>query len=161
MIRIKKGRSIDTIFVLIVFSIFAFSILMVLMLGAGIYRNIHDISRTGEDERTAFSYIRTKTRTSDNYESISVGEFGGSSALFIYETIGERQFRTVIFKRDGWLNELFADATLDLPPTVAMRVTPIDYIRFEETEHGLIMVSTENLSLLLSPRSGSERSVVQ
>jgi len=157
MIKIKRGRSIDTIFVLIVFSIFAFSVLMVLMLGASIYRNIHDISRTGEDERTVLSYVRTKTRVSDSYGSISVGEFGDGSALFIYEMIGERQFRTVIFNRDGWLLELFADASLDLPPVGGMRVTPIDYIRFEEAPHGLIRVSTENLSLLLSPRAASER----
>ena len=157
MNKIKRGRSIDTVFVLIVFSIFAFSVLMVLMLGASIYRNIHDISRTGEDERTALSYVRTKARTSDSYGSISIGEFGDSSALFIYEMIGERQFRTVVFNRDGWLLELFADASLDLPQVGGMRVTPIDFIRFEEIEYGLIKVSTENLSLLLSPRAVPER----
>jgi len=153
MTKVKSGRSLDTVFVLVVFSIFAFSVLMVLMLGAAVYRNIHDISRTGEHERTVLSYVRTKIRTSDNFESISVGEFGGDSALFIYETIGDRQFRTVIFSKDGWLNEIFADATLDLPTFGGMRVTPIDYIRFDEAPHGLIKVSTENLNLLLSPRA--------
>jgi len=151
--KLKRGRSLDTIFVLIVFSVFAFSILMVLMLGAGIYRNIHEISRGGENERFVLSYVRTKAITSDNLGGFSVGEFDGSSALFIYEMIGERQFRTVIFSRDGWLNELFADATLDLSGAVGMRVTPIDYVQFEEVSHGLIRVSTENLSLLLSARS--------
>ena len=153
MIKIRRGRSIDSIFVLIIFSIFAFSVLMVLMLGAGIYRNIHDISRSGEDERTALSYVRTKTRNSDNFESIFVGEFAGGSALFLYEFIGDRQFRTVVYSSNGWLYELFTDATVDMAGGGGMRVTAIDYIRFEEAEHGLIRVSTENLSLLLSPRA--------
>jgi len=153
MIKAKRGRSIDSIFVLIIFSIFAFSVLMVLMLGASIYRNIHDISRSGEDERIALSFVRTKIRNMDNYDSISVGEFDGTTALFIYRTIGGRLFRTVIYNSDGYIYELFAEASLTLTGATGMRIAPAPSLNFEKTEFGLLRVSAGDLSILLSPRA--------
>jgi len=151
--KARRGRSIDTIFVLIIFSIFSFSVLMVLMLGAGIYRNIHDISRDGEDERIALSFVRTKIRNMDNYDSVAVGEFDGNTALFIYQTIGDRLFRTAIYSRDGWIYELFADAGLTLSGAGGMRIAPVESLNFEKTELGLLRVSAGDLSILLAPRA--------
>jgi len=62
MMKATRGKRIDTIFVLIIFCIFAVSVLIVLMLGAGIYRNMNDISNDGRDERTALSYLWKKVK---------------------------------------------------------------------------------------------------
>ena len=148
-----RGRSIDTIFVLIVFSIFAFSVLMVLMLGASIYKNINDISREDEHERTVLSYVRTKTKNFDVAGNVSVEKFHGVSALCIYENIDGTEFRTVIYGYDGWLYELFHDSSLAFSLDGGVRVSRIDDISFEQLDHGLIRVTTGDLSLLLSPRS--------
>ena len=154
MNRAIRGRSIDTIFVLIVFSIFAFSVLMVLMLGANIYRNINDLSRYEQYEHTALSYVWTKTKNFDNTDSISVGDFNGVSALFINETIGGTEFRTVIYHHDGWLFELFSEAALDFSIDDGIRIIRTEELFFEEAGNGLIRVTTGRMQLLLSPRGG-------
>ena len=150
-----RGRSIDTIFVLIVFSIFAFSVLMVLMLGASIYKNINDISREGEHERTALSYVRTKTRNFDVAGNIYVDDFHGVSALYIDEKIDGTDFSTLIYGYDGWLYELFHDTSLDFSLDGGVRISRIDDISFDQLDHGLIRVTAGDLNLLLSPRSSS------
>jgi len=155
MNKITRGRSIDTIFVLIVFSIFAFSVLMVLMLGASIYRNINDISREGQYERTVLSYVRTKTKNFDDAGSITVDYFNGVSALRIDEIIGNTEFRTVIYNHDGWLLELFSEAALDFSLGDGSRIARVGDMSFEQIDHGLIKVNAGDLSLLLSPRSDS------
>jgi len=154
MNRALRGRNIDTIFVLIVFSIFAFSVLMVLMLGASVYRNINDISREGQQGHTALSYIWTKTKNYDNADSISVGDFNGIPALFIYEQDGEATFRTAIYNYDGWLCELYSNAELEFSPGDGDRIIQISNLDFREVGKGIIEITVDNKSLLLFPRSG-------
>jgi len=154
MKRAIRGRSIDTIFVLIVFSIFAFSVLMVLMLGASIYRNINDISREGQYEHTALSYIWTRAKNFDEAGSLKVGDFDGIPALFIDETLGGTEFRTAIYNHDGWLFELFSETALEFRPEDGVRVLSVDDLSFREIENGIIEVTAGGKKLMLSPRSG-------
>jgi len=152
MNKITRGRSIDTIFVLIVFSIFAFSVLMVLMLGASVYRNINDISRDGQDERMVLSYVRTKIKNYDAAGGVYVDDFCGVPALFIDERIGDTDFVTVIYNYEGWLYELFSETSLEFSPGSGVRIAGIDNVRFDEAEHGLIKVAAGDLDIFLSPR---------
>jgi len=153
MSKIQRSRNIDTIFVLIVFSIFAISILMVLMLGASIYRNINDISHDGEFEHTALSYVWTKVKNFDNADSIYLGYFHGISALFIDEYFGGTHFRTAIFHHDGWLCEIFSQASLEFRPSDGIRIVRVDQLNFEPYIHDLIRASTGDRMILISPRS--------
>jgi len=154
MKKLSRGRNIDTIFVLIVFSIFAISVLMVLMLGASVYRNINDISHEGQSEHTALSYIWTKTKNFDDAGSLQVGDFHGVPALFIDEWIGDYHFRTAIYHYDGWLCELFSEAELEFSPEDGVRVIRVDGMHFESAGNGLIRAATGSKSLFISPRSG-------
>jgi len=154
MSKFVRSRSIDTVFVLIVFSIFAVSVLMVLMLGASIYQNINDISREDELEQTALSYIWTKTKNFDKAGSISIGDFNGKPALFFNESLGGTDFRTAVYHYDGWLYELFSDAALEFSPADGERVVMVDDLSFESAENGLFRVSSGDIILLLYPRSG-------
>jgi len=154
MNKVIRGRNIDTVFVLIVFSIFAVSVLIVLMLGASIYRNINDISRDGEQEQIALSYVWTKAKNFDDSGSISVGDFNGIPALFIDETFGDYEFRTAVYAYDGWLRELFSDITLDFSPESGTRISEVDDLKFESVDNGLIRVVSGDRSLLLTVRSG-------
>jgi len=148
-----KGHNIDTIFVLIVFSIFAFSILMVLMLGASIYRNINDISRAEQHEHTAASYIWTKLKNFDEKDAISVGEFDGVSAVFIDENLDGTDFRTAIYVYDGWLLELFSEKSLEFSPENGRRIVQSEEMTFKNVNNNLIEISLNNKKLLISPRA--------
>jgi len=154
MSKLSRKRSIDTIFVLIIFSIFAISVLMVLMLGASIYRNINDITHEGQSEHTALSYIWTKTKNFDDAGSLHVGDFHGVPALFIDEQLGGTNFRTAIYYYNGWLCELFSEAALEFSPADGVQIIMVEEIRFETTAEGLISATIGDKSLLLSPRSG-------
>ena len=148
-----KNRNIDTVFVLIVFSIFAFSVLMVLMLGAGIYRNINEISRAEQHEHTAFSYVWTKIKNFDDTNAISIGDFDGNPAIFIDETIGGTDYRTAIYIYDGWLLELFSETALEFSPQSGRRIVQTDNMTFNKTDNGLIEVIMGAKRLLVSPRA--------
>ena len=152
---------VDTVFVLIIFSVFALSVLLVLTLGARIYRNMTDITSENQKERALLSYIWTKAKNGDKKESIHVGEFCGLNALLFDEEFGGTPYRTSIYQYDGWLYELFCetelleDQTSGFLPEDGVQVMEIGELAFESIEFGMIKVSSGDLSLLLSPRSGT------
>jgi hypothetical protein len=148
-----KGRRIDTIFVLIVFGIFAFSVLMVLMLGAGIYRSMNEISQEGQNERLVLSYVRTKVKNYDGADRIHIGHFHGIPALTIDERIGDEVYQTLIYHYDGWLYELYSETPQFFAPEEGMKILEIDNLVYsEEQQGGFIRITTGDLYIILSPR---------
>ena len=152
MIKAGRNRRIDTIFVLIVFSVFALSVLMVLTFGASIYKNINSIAREGQNERTVLSYVRSKIKNNDGVDNIVVGDFHGYPALYVYEEIGMTKYQTIIYHYDGWLYEIFTEITLEFFPEDGMRIASINRLGFDEMTGGLIKITAGELFLLLSPR---------
>jgi hypothetical protein len=152
---------VDTVFVLVIFSVFALSVLLVLTLGARVYKNMTDITSENQKERTLLSYIWTKVKNGDKSESISVGEFSGLTALCFDEEFSGTPYRTAIYQYNGWLYELFcetellADKTAGFLPEDGVQVMEIGELKFENVEHGMIKVTAGGLSLLLYPRSGT------
>ena len=161
MMKTTSGRRVDTVFVLIIFSVFALSVLMVLMLGASIYRNMTDIADENKDESTIISYVWTKVKSSDRTGSIYIKEHFGQNALCIDNVYDDSRYTTIIYIYEGWLYELFSerelidetDPELAFMPADGVRVMEIGELNFEAQSHGLIRVSSGALSMLIYPRS--------
>jgi len=152
MIKNAGGKKADTVFVLIIFCVFAVSVLMVLMLGASIYRNMTEITQDGKSERTALSFIWTKVKNCDEAGSIYVGDFYGLNALCFDETLGGTEYQTVIYHYRGWVYELFSEKNLGLLPEDGVQIIRISSLVFEEPADGLIRARAGTKSLLLYPR---------
>jgi len=148
-----RGHRIDTVFVLIVFCIFAVSVLMVLMLGANTYSRITELSREENAERTVISYIWTKVKNGDEAGSVGVGDFHGLQSLFIDEEFEGVRYRTVVYYHNGWVYELFSEESLEFFPEDGVRIIATGELGFVELDHGLIRVTAGTRNLLISPRS--------
>ena len=151
MIKASRGQKIDTVFVLIIFSVFAVSVLIVLMLAASIYQNIAEMSEEGADERLVLSYIWTKTKKHNDVDLIYIDDFDGGKALMIDEIIGERYFQTAIYFEDGWLLELFAEKDIGMKRSDGIRIMRVDSLIFEEIEYNLLRITAGEQYLLISP----------
>ena len=151
MKKVNHSQKIDTVFVLFIFSVFAISVLIVLMLGASIYQNISDISEDGADERLALSYIWTKVKKSNDADMIYVSDFYGDNAIIIEQKIGGREFHTIIYYDDGWLKELFAEKDLELNRSAGNAIIRVPYISFEEAPFGMIRVIAGSKELFINP----------
>ena len=157
-----KSR-IDTVFVLVIFCVFAFCVLLVIMLSASAYTNMNEISR-GQNERILLSYIRTKIRNADIAGAVSVGEFHGISTLLLEENIGGRKFVTKIFMYEGAVRELFfenffardGNFSEDIPafePQDGVAIIRAEELKFSAREGGLIQVCTKIGSTFILPRA--------
>ena len=154
MMKSSRGNSrIDTIFVLVIFCVFAISVLLVLMLSADMYRKMTDISREGYDNRTGLSYVWTKVKTNDNVGQIHIGDFNGIPAICFDEVFSDVTYTTRVYFYDGWVRELFSEVGIDFLPEDGAQLIQIDDLVFEQLEYDIIKISSGGNSLLIYPRA--------
>lgn len=154
--KVFRGQSIDTVFVLLIFCIFAASVLAVLMLGGSIYKNIADISQQGYDERTCLSYVWSKIKNGDEAGKISIGDFNGQNVLMLREEYDGVAYQTIIYYYDGWVRELFFEEGLDFTPEDGTPVIATTSLSFTQLENGLIKAKSGGDILLISPRGSAD-----
>jgi len=155
MMKPTQSRKTDVVFSLLLFSTFAIAVLITLMLGASFYQHMADMTRDGYDERTCLSYVWAKIKNSDNIDMISVGDFNGIPALFLYEVYGETKYVTRIYPYNGWVYELFSDVSLEMIPENGTPIIKTDSMLFEQLDGGLIRVSAGSGSVLVQPRGNT------
>ncbi len=152
---------VDVLFVLALFGVFAASALMLVTIGANVYKSTVSNMNQNFAERTAYSYVMEKIRQNDGYDSISVDEIAGIPALTFTQTYGEETFCTYLYLYEGQLKELFVrkdsfSGTSFL--SAGQDIMPMTAFTLEETEDGLIqlMLDTGNgkpIILYASPRT--------
>ena len=153
MKTIRRSK-VDTVFVLIIFCVFAISMLMVLMLGASIYKNMTEISRDGYDEHTTLSYFWTKVKNSDEKGKVYLGDFQGRPALCLAEVYGDTTYLTMIYRYGDKVYELFTEEDVSLDPEDGTPVIDAEDLSFESLDDGLIRITVGGKSVMLLPRGG-------
>lgn len=110
------SHKVDTVFTLILFGVFAVSVLLVLLAGAGAYQDIAERMERQYEERTCLSYLDAKVRHYDQNGQIAVETLDGCEALALYEEIEGVRYKTLIYCYDGYVRELFYEEGLQFHP---------------------------------------------
>lgn len=151
-----KEFHINGILVLVLFGIFAVSILMVLLTGAGAYRRLTERGQESYTARTIPQYISTRVRQADTAGMISVGNFGGVEALELWEEIDGTRYVTRIYCYEGYLRELFCAEDIELLPSAGECIMQAKAAGFSLEERMLcavIATEADEIVLELSLRS--------
>ena len=159
--RREKDHSLNGLLALLLFGIFAACVLSVLLMGADAYQRLTERDRESYVSRTVAQYIATRVRQADRSGGISAGAFGGSDALELWETIDGEAYVTRVYCHDGWLRELFTDASGDFAPEDGEPVLEAESLSVSLSGAGLLTVEitsadgeTQQVTLYL--RSGKE-----
>lgn len=141
---------------ILMFTIFAVTILCVLFAGAKAYGRLTSRSNAAYHRRTATQYIATKVRQAGDGASISVEAFGGQNALVIRQTLDGTPCITRVYCHDGWLMELFTLQREGFSPEDGEKVLPLEALALN-LEGALLTVSLpEGDTLRLHLRSNGE-----
>ncbi len=114
MNKTQDRHIIDVLFVLALFGIFAFSALMLVMIGANVYQNTVDDMSSNFDSRTATAYITEKLRQGDAAGSVSLEQLEDTDALVLSQDIEGQEYCTYLYFHQGNLMELFTRRGADL-----------------------------------------------
>ena len=105
----QPGRHmVDILFPLLVFAIFLIAALLMILIGARVYRNTAVRMTENFGVQTSIAYVTTKIHQNDRQGAISVTEFGGANALVIEDRFEDAPYQTWIYYYDGSLREVLA-----------------------------------------------------
>lgn len=153
-----NSHTVDRLFVLVLFCVFALAVLLVLVLGAQSYGGSVRRAQEGYNGRTALSFFATKVRQYDGAGSVELCRFGGGEALCLRETVEGTSYLTYLYCYDGALRELYCEEGLDLAPEDGTELLPLEELRLEETDRGLLRATCTDevgsYSLYLYLRAG-------
>ena len=107
----EKRTKITEVLALLTLAIFAICVLLVLLMGASVYRDLVDRGEESHNRRTAVGYLATRVRQA---ESVEMTAFADGQALTLGETIGDGYYVTRIYYWNGWLRELYSSPTAAL-----------------------------------------------
>ena len=160
MFKDSKRHTIDVLFVITLFAVFAMSIMVLTGIGASVYEKIQASMSENYDSRTAFSYISNKIHQNDTNGNISLGTYGGTDAVIISEEIDNVTYCTYLYCCDGYLKELFTRAGQEFGLEYGTNILELDsfsasyetdtLIRFElkpkaaEKETVFVHISSQN-----------------
>ena len=125
-VKQERNHIVDVLFVLALFVVFTLSALVLVILGANVYRQT--VSYMDENYEARTSYLTEKVRQNDVYGSISVGELEGSRALVLTREINGTTYATYLYLHQGSLRELFVRQGSDIgsdPLSAGREILPL------------------------------------
>ena len=105
--RKEKPHIVDVLFVLALFGVFTLSALVLVILGANIYKQTVSHMTENYDSRMACSYFAEKIRQNDLAQSVELGELYDTEALVFSQEINGDTYATYLYYHNGYLKELF------------------------------------------------------
>jgi len=124
----ERNHIVDVLFVLALFVVFTLSALVLVILGANVYRQTVNYMDENYNARTAYSYLTEKVRQNDLYDSVSVGELEGTTALVLTREINGATYATYLYLHKGSLRELFMRQGSDIgsdPLSAGQEILPL------------------------------------
>ena len=112
----ERNHIVDVLFVLALFVVFTLSALVLVILGANVYRQTVSYMDENYNARTAYSYLTEKVRQNDLYDSVFIGELEGATALVLTQEINDATYATYLYLHEGSLRELFIRQGSDIGP---------------------------------------------
>ena len=117
--RMKKNN-LGGLLALLMFTVFAISVLMILLNGANIVKKVTSRDKESFEKRTAIQYITTRIRQADQAGMISVNDAG--DMLVLAEEIDGYVYDTLVYCYDGYLREMFCERGFEQEPEFGEKI---------------------------------------
>lgn len=143
----QKKFIVDVLFVLALFGVFTISALVLVTIGASVYKSTVNSMHSNYEVRTSTSYITEKIRqnniTNSDGSRICAVELNGEEALCLPKQINGSTYYTYLYCHDGYLKELFTGDSTSLGSNIlsaGQNIMEASSIHIDEPEPGLLSV---------------------
>lgn len=102
----RRSNKIDSIFVIALFTVFAITAFLLILIGAKHYQHTADSMDANYESRTISSYLTEKIRQNDSASSISITELEDTPALAIASIENDTTYITYIYYYNEALREI-------------------------------------------------------
>lgn len=141
----QKAFQITRVLTLLTLTVLAVCLLLVLLTGASVYRNLVDRKEAAYARRTALQYLTTQVHQA---ETVQTGTLEGCDALILGHTIDGEVYTTHIYCYDGWLRELYTVPGARVSPSAGEALLKAQSLSLA-LEGDLLTLCLENQELYL------------
>ena len=146
MFRIRTGsRRIDSIFVMILFFLFALTAFVLVMIGVKQYQATADSMNYNYEVRTATSYLREKIRQNDSHAAISIDNIEGTDVLSLKCEVNGIVYYTYIYYYGGYLRELYVQDGSSFSLSSGQQIIELSGFELSEATDRLITVTITDI----------------
>ncbi len=139
----NKQHTIDILFMLSLFCVFAICSIVLIIFGADIYQDTVNKTNDNYLERTSVAYITEKLRQTDMDQSVSIVNTDGIDMLTIESEIEGKMYSTRLYEYDGHLYECFSRSDIILSPDAGQAIFEIKELNFYFVTPSLLQISYE------------------
>lgn len=145
----KQKHNIENAFVLILFAVFAVTIMAVLALGANSYQALVKRDTESYNKRIITSYVTAKIQNHDENGNVAVGGFAkvskedGIDTLHLFQEIDGQKYDVRIYYYDGYIRELFTLANLDITPEAGNKITEAGGLSLQQKGSVIEILATD------------------
>ena len=139
----EQKHSMEIIFTMITFLIYAAALLLFVSLGASVYQSVTEGMEQHQIGRTAENYLREKIRQNDREGAVSITEIQGQQALKIVVQIGDKEYHTYIYAEEGMLKELLIDSEKEVRLNEGTKLVEMKDLKLEEQKDGSLGIKME------------------
>lgn len=153
-----KNHITDFAFTLALFCVFTITALLVVLIGANVYKK--SIQQTDDTfvRRTSLTYVATKIRQHDAAGAIHVQELDGVSALVLEQEITGETLQTWIYFHDGALRELLVTEGAEIDKQSGQSILELRDFYVQQADGSLQLTAVNEAGQLSSqwvtPRCG-------
>ena len=133
-------KRVDTIFVLLLFSLFAFTAFVLIIIGVTQYEQTAASMDHNYQVRTINSYLREKVRQNDINSDIKTFEMEGTNVLSISTKIDGKKYSNLIYCYDGFLCEQLISEDSVFSLATGQRLIELEGMKAEVNASGHIKV---------------------
>lgn len=132
----EQSHRVNGVLMLLVYGGFALFSLLLVVVGARVYRNIVSTGQENTRVRAAFSYVAGKVHMSTG--SLSLKEEGDLKILVLgTQTEG---YETRIFYYDGAVRELYQESEQEFLPEMGEKIVEVQEFHMEFTDEGNLLL---------------------
>lgn len=149
MRKSSQKHSIENVFVLVLFAIFAMTIVAVLALGANQYKSLVERDNNSYNQRIITSYVSAQIRGYDRTDAVKVGGFSSPDVedevdtLHLFDEVDGIRYDLRIYYYKGKIYELFASEEADMKPEDGVAVMDAKGLSFEK-KGSLIRIQSQD-----------------
>ena len=133
----SSEHTIDALFVITLFLVFAISVVSLTGTGASVYQSVVNKMSGNYSARTSFSYIYNKVHQNDVDGLVTVGTYAGGDALVISEEIDNITYCTYLYEYEGKVKELFTRYGQDLDPAFGTDILDVKSFKITKVTDSL------------------------
>lgn len=136
-------HTIDTLFALVLFCVFAVTTMYVSISGAVAYKNAVEQEESRFEQFTALHYITTKIRNNPD-ASVSVTEMSGTPVLSLEQSDGSSIYCTYIYCYFGMVKELYFEKGTTLTPESGEDIVAAVSLEFDFPTENIVRITQKN-----------------